>query len=121
MKVTDCENKRVRIANRIVLVKSATGNLSELKRLDKSLRVAEQSVRFVKELTIEDYFNEYLSQYAENDAILIQAARKMSRKEVGKLLKVLLRARNSSVNRERGGNHEQFTGLLEARVSGGRL
>jgi hypothetical protein len=48
----------------------------------------------VQDLTIEDYFNVYLSHFSEKQ--LIEAAKTMSKEEVAELLKLLLRNKTES-------------------------
>lgn len=110
--ITASENRQIRLANSITLVKSTTGDMDELNKLEVDLRVANQNVLLVKELTIEDYFNVYLSQFSDKDSALIDAARTMSKEEVGSLLKILLRARTNSANSNfEGRSKALFVGL----------
>lgn len=96
--ITEAENRIVRLSNRITLIKASTGNINEINKLESERRIAAHSVELVKQLTIEDYFNVYLSQLANRDADLVQAAGTMSKEEMGRLLKILLKERTNSAS-----------------------
>jgi hypothetical protein len=117
--ITEAENRTIRVSNRIKIVRQTTGNLNEINRLESELRIAAQSAEMVRELTIEDYFNIYLSQFADSDATLVEAAKSMSKSEVATLLKALLKARTTSASLEQSSPY--LTGLAEKQNSESKL
>jgi hypothetical protein len=98
--VTDAQNQVTRYSNRIVILKNTDADINEINKLESSRRVAAKNVEFAQELTVEDYFNVYLSQFADRDAALLSAARSMSKNEVAMLLKSLLKSKSNTVSME---------------------
>lgn len=98
--VTEAQNQVTRLSNRITLLKNSSVDINEINKLESSRRVAAKNVEFAGELTLEDYFNVYLSQFADRDAALLSAAKSMSKSEVAMLLKSLLKSKSNTVSME---------------------
>ncbi|OFZ19459.1 MAG: hypothetical protein A2Z20_05380 [Bdellovibrionales bacterium RBG_16_40_8] len=98
--IVNAQNSAVRLSNRIAIIKATSGKLNEINHLESEKRLAAQSIELIKQLTIEDYFNVYLVHFAESDAILSEAARTMSKSEMARLLKALLKSKASAPTSE---------------------
>jgi hypothetical protein len=98
--VNAAQNRVVRLLNRITFIRTTTGNLGEINKLEGDLRGAVQYVEVVKDLSMEDYFNVYLSNQITSQAALIKVAKSMSKQEVAELLHVLLRSRSENLSME---------------------
>jgi hypothetical protein len=94
--VTEAENRTVRLSNRITNIKSTTGNLNEILKLENELKGAFQYSEVVKDLTIEDYFNVYLSHYADSPKAIETVAKSLSKTDVAELLKIFLKRHGES-------------------------
>jgi len=73
-----------------------------LARLEKELSQRQKGLDFAKDLGFEEYFLGYLAQFQENSDAISAVAGQLSKDEVAELLKVLLKANQSSLNS--GGN-----------------
>ncbi len=96
--INDGKNLITRLSNRIARIKATSGNLEQIRRLESERRIAAQNSELLAALTVEDYFNFYLSSHVKSDAALHAAALKMTRREVAGLIKILLeKVRDGSV------------------------
>lgn len=95
--ITEADNRAVRLANKIKLMKDAgITNSNEISKIDMECRVAKNAALVVRDLTIEDYFNVYLSQFVRDSNTLEAAAHNLTPQEVTLLLKMYLNAHEPS-------------------------
>jgi ethanolamine ammonia-lyase large subunit len=94
--INAAENRTVRIANQLTVLRAQnTNNSNDINKLNIEYRVAQSAAQVVRDLTVEDYFNVYLSQYADDPSTIESAAKSLTPEQVATLLKVYLNSRNT--------------------------
>lgn len=95
--ITAADNRIVRVSNQITLLRAKSGdNQNDINKLNVEFRVAQNAAQVVRDLTIEDYFNVYLSQFASDPSNIEAAARTLTPDQVTALLKYYLISRGAS-------------------------
>ncbi len=85
--ILDAQNRLVRIRNKITRVRQTTGHLEEVARLEREQSAAAHSIELIGDFTVEDYFDMYLSRYAQSESDLVEVAKGMSKNDVAQLLR----------------------------------
>jgi hypothetical protein len=94
--ITEADNRIVRVGNQITLLRGQPGdNQNDINKLNIEYRVSQNAAQVVRDLTIEDYFNVYLSQFMRDPSNIEAAARSLTPDQVTALLKVYLNSRNA--------------------------
>lgn len=96
--IVNAENRSARISNQLTTAKESDEKSSKIKRLESEQRVAIENIELAKALTIEDYFNVYLSKLSASDDALALAAKNMTEEEIATLLKILLKTKSTAAS-----------------------
>ncbi len=97
LQITEADNRAVRLSNRIKLVKDGSAKkVSDINKIELEFRVAKNAAQVVRDLTIEDYFNVYLSHFLREPGTIEAAAHNLTPQEVTLLLKMYLSSHEPS-------------------------
>lgn len=104
--IIDAQNKVVRLSNKMHLLKTQHFQLNdeqmaEMNKLDiekqqNRLNLAIDNLQFSKDLTLDDYYAIYLSQYTNNSTALSEYLKSASNEEMVKVLQAYLQKQSLS-------------------------
>lgn len=100
--IVEAQNRVVRLSNKIVLerkrIGSASGNnkvSDELKQSELELDVLRENLQFARDLTLEDYVANYLTNFEESDKKLAGLLEKLTKEEMLEIVRSYLKLRRS--------------------------
>jgi hypothetical protein len=89
--VLEARNRRVRAANRLVLIKrSPTNDLDAIQSMELDVARAQKGVTFAKNLNLEDYLSIYIRPLGLGPVGLRAAAAQLSRDEVAEVVRLFV-------------------------------
>jgi hypothetical protein len=89
--IIEAENRSARLGNHLKLAQmNGLSNPNEINKMEIDCRVAQNAAQVMRDLTIEDYFNVYLSQFLRQPGTIEEAAHSLTKNQVALLLKMYL-------------------------------